>query len=574
MPASNRVETEDAVFHRRGTVRKVMAALPEHSFSTNWELHGWFMYDFANGAFFYGASPYFASLVPAQALEVAKEHFCGACLENEWAEDFENKGVCSNDSFDTYMSCEGNGDEWTAKIGKEASYVPFFGVEVGYASVFFICTVISVVLQLTAFLTMGSFADYGPNRKKMFFFFNKLGVLALLVVIFFKNDSHYLVNASMYIISTVCFSFCVVFYNAYMPLLVKALPEMKAVVDKEKNNPDKGEANVRIKEAEDEHMGKLSIKGIACGFIGVIIFLCGAFVMTWFSPPTNKWSTRLAIFTAGIWVLVFSTFTFVVLKERPGPPLPEGETYFEHSSKQAYGTLKNFKHLPELGKFMFSYFIFSDGTSTLAGAAIAFAQVELNFTFVQIGITLLLVTITGAAGCLIWWKIQTTFKISQKHVLMANLSLMGIIPLWGFIGMKTGSKTADIECYLAVILFGLNTGSQQAYTRTIYATLLPYGREAEYFSFYEVSDKGTAWLGPLVLWIVFDATGSFRKAFVFLEFFFVFGIFLIWLFDENKALKEKHEFDIEHNTYFVKNADQSFVRFSSAKGDDDVENTP
>jgi UMF1 family MFS transporter len=106
-------------------------------------------------------------------------------------------------------------------------------------------------------------------------------------------------------------------------------------------------------------------------------------------------------------------------------------------------------------------------------------------------------------------------------------------------------------------LFGLNTGSQQAFTRTIYSTLLPYGREAEYFSFYEVSDKGTAWLGPLVLGIVFDATGSFRQAFVYLEIFFILGLILLWFVDVPKALEEKREFDLNHNSYFLGHADEA-----------------
>ncbi len=103
----------------------------------------------------------------AQALEVAKTKFCGPCLYNEWAKDFENVGDCSNDDFNNFTACEAHGDKWTADIRKDASIVPFCGSEVGYASVFSYCTVLAVVFQLLLFLTMGSIADYGPNRKKM-----------------------------------------------------------------------------------------------------------------------------------------------------------------------------------------------------------------------------------------------------------------------------------------------------------------------------------------------------------------------------------------------------------------------
>ena len=177
---------------------------PAKSPKKSWELFGWFMYDAANGAFFYGASAYFPALVTSQAKSMAKEAFCGACLDNEWATDYENEGKCSNEDLMTFAACTDAGDEWNADISKEASNVAFLGGEVGYASVFSFCTTISVVLQLFFFLTMGSFADYGPNRKAMMFVFNQIGVVCLLLVIFFKKDSDYLLNASMYIISTVC----------------------------------------------------------------------------------------------------------------------------------------------------------------------------------------------------------------------------------------------------------------------------------------------------------------------------------------------------------------------------------
>ena len=41
-------------------------------------------------------------------------------------------------------------------------------------------------------------------------------------------------------------------------------------------------------------------------------------------------------------------------------------------------------------------------------------------------------------------------------------------------------------------------GGSQALSRSLFAQLIPPGKEAEYFSIYEVSDKGTSWLSPLV----------------------------------------------------------------------------
>src|SRR4029453_2403240 len=45
---------------------------------------------------------------------------------------------------------------------------------------------------------------------------------------------------------------------------------------------------------------------------------------------------------------------------------------------------------------------------------------------------------------------------------------------------------------------GLVLGGSQALSRSLFSQLIPKGREGEYFGLYEISDKGTSWLGPLL----------------------------------------------------------------------------
>ena len=46
---------------------------------------------------------------------------------------------------------------------------------------------------------------------------------------------------------------------------------------------------------------------------------------------------------------------------------------------------------------------------------------------------------------------------------------------------------------------GLVLGGSQALSRSLFSQLIPEGKEGEYFGFYEISDKGTSWLGPLLV---------------------------------------------------------------------------
>ena len=57
--------------------------------------------------------------------------------------------------------------------------------------------------------------------------------------------------------------------------------------------------------------------------------------------------------------------------------------------------------------------------------------------------------------------------------------------------------------------------------------MIPKGQEAEYFSLYEVSDKGTSWLAPLMFGLALQFTGSYRAAILSLVVFFVAGLTLL-----------------------------------------------
>ena len=57
--------------------------------------------------------------------------------------------------------------------------------------------------------------------------------------------------------------------------------------------------------------------------------------------------------------------------------------------------------------------------------------------------------------------------------------------------------------------------------------MIPKGREAEYYSLYEVSDKGTSWLAPLLFGLTLQLTGSYQYAILSMVVFFVAGLLLL-----------------------------------------------
>lgn len=152
-----------------------------------------------------------------------------------------------------------------------------------------------------------------------------------------------------------------------------------------------------------------------------------------------------------------------------------------------------------------------------------------------------------AAGSVYGYLISlaTLLQVLVLAILIVQFVAFGGAVLHGRLAARFGAKrtvlgslvgwTAVVCCayaltpgavgpFLAVgVGIGVVLGGTLALTRSMFSQLIPAGREAEYFSLYEIGEKGTSWLGPLLFATVADVTGSFRPAIVSLVVFFVVG---------------------------------------------------
>jgi len=70
-------------------------------------------------------------------------------------------------------------------------------------------------------------------------------------------------------------------------------------------------------------------------------------------------------------------------------------------------------------------------------------------------------------------------------------------------------------------------GGAQALSRSLYARLVPAGREAEFFSFFDVSGRMAGVAGPALFSLAAIVTGSGRGGVVAVAIFFVAGALLL-----------------------------------------------
>jgi MFS-type transporter involved in bile tolerance (Atg22 family) len=73
---------------------------------------------------------------------------------------------------------------------------------------------------------------------------------------------------------------------------------------------------------------------------------------------------------------------------------------------------------------------------------------------------------------------------------MANPERTRLLRRQSPIGLKSTP-----EAFLFAAIHGLCIGAVQSYSRTMMSDLLIPGKECEFFALYEITDKGSSWLG-------------------------------------------------------------------------------
>jgi UMF1 family MFS transporter len=187
-------------------------------------------------------------------------------------------------------------------------------------------------------------------------------------------------------------------------------------------------------------------------------------------------------------------------------------------------------------RYLLAYLIYNDGIQTVIFASSAFLEQELfpggNPVFLLR--IFLMVQFVAVVGALLFERLA--YLIDTKNAIIVSLVIWSGIVIYANQFLNTVSEAWIMAATIAIVL-----GGSQALSRSLFSKMIPAGREAAFFGLYEVSERGTSWMGPLLFSIVIARTGSYRMALLSLIFFFVAGLLLLWITDTNKGIKEANE---------------------------------
>jgi UMF1 family MFS transporter len=396
--------------------------------------------------------------------------------------------------------------------------VRFAGIPVAADSFFPYCVSISVGLQVLFLPILGAISDYSHLRKQMMRLFATIGAVAT-ICLFLVTAPLWWLGGVLFIVANLAFGAAIVFYNAYLPDI-----------------------------ATEDQRDSVSSYGWAMGYLGggLLLVLNLVFYLTSESlgVPTAL-AVRINLASAGIWWLGWSFFTWARLpRMRAHRPLPQEETYLSVGFKQLRSTLRDLKHFPETLKFLLAYFLYNDGIQTVIAVSATFAAAPVlrgglgvdQSTLTQV---ILMIQFVAFGGALLWGKLAEW--MGAKRSILVSLVIWAGVVVYAYFGLY--GDTRVLQFWILGAFIALVMGGSQAISRSLFAQLIPNGKEAEYYSFYEVSERGTSWTGPLLFGIMNQAFGSLRPAILSLIFFFVMGLILLPLVNVRKGIEKVKTFN-------------------------------
>ncbi|MET9735032.1 MFS transporter [Streptomyces sp. NPDC006458] len=369
-------------------------------------------------------------------------------------------------------------------------FVHPLGIPVRAGAFFPYAVSLSVIVSVLAMPLVGAAADRTGRKKPL------LGVAAYIGAgatagMFFLGGDRYLLGGALLIVANAAQSVAMMLYNSYLPQI--ATPEERDAV---------------------------SSRGWAFGYAAGALVLVADLVLYLAHDSfglSEGMAVRICLASAGLWWGAFALIPLRRLRDRR-TPVREATA---PGLKQLAATVRDMRRHPLTLGFLLAYLVYNDGIQTVISQASVYGSEELDLDQSTLITAVLLVQVLAVAGALALGRLARTY--GAKRTILGSLVAWTVTLAAGYF-LPAGQP---VWFFVLAAGIGLVLGGSQALSRSLFSHLVPPGKEAEYFSAYELSDRGMSWLGPLLFGLTFQLTGSYRDAIISLVAFFVLGFVLL-----------------------------------------------
>lgn len=381
-----------------------------------------------------------------------------------------------------------------------AMFPPFFhglatssGLPANVATAYWgYATGLSLALVAVVAPLLGAFADAAGNRLRLLAA-TALGGSAITAGFALIPAQGWVVAAAMFVAADVLFAASIVYYESLLPHLV-------------------GERD----------LDAVSSRGYAYGYVGGGLLLAvNAAMVTWptaFGLPSTGAAVRASFVSVGVWWALFS----LPLLRSVSEPAVAGARRDAQAWRASWGRLRaTWRDLHDyrpLVTFLLAYWVYSDGIGTIVKMATAYGT-ELGIGLRDLILALLLTQFVAWPGTLAFGRLAD--RLGARRVLQGGLVVYALICGLGFL-MRTAA-----HFYALAALVGLVQGGCQALSRSLFGSMVPRHKSAEFFGFFSTSSRAAGIAGPLLFALLGQLTGQSRWAILVLTIFFLAGAWLL-----------------------------------------------
>jgi UMF1 family MFS transporter len=363
---------------------------------------------------------------------------------------------------------------------------------------------VSVVTQIFALPIAGTIADFSPNKKRLMALFAYTGALATAAMFFLHGDE-YLFGGVLFLVANLMFGASIVVYNSFLPDI-----------------------------APVERRDAVSSAGWGIGYLGGGLLLALNLVLFMKAKAlglSESMAVRINLSSAGVWWALFSLIPLAAIRNRPPGRMRRANEGLLDNFREFAVTLRDMRHYPQTLRFLLAYLLYNDAVQAVIALAAQFGNDELKMPMADLTEVILMVQFVAFFGAFLFDWIAKA--IGAKPAVIVSLLIWTGVLVAMYVSVRTEGQFFVVAAIVAIVL-----GGTQALSRSLFSLMIPKGREAEYFGVYEISDKGTSWMCPLLFGLALQFTGNYRLAILSLITFFAAGLVVLWTVNVRDAAAE------------------------------------
>jgi len=314
---------------------------------------------------------------------------------------------------------------------------------------------------------LGAAADRGSRKKRFLVFFAYLGCL-MTAGLFLVHEGNWQLACLFYVFGLFGFSGSNIFYDSLLPFV-----------------------------ARDDSVDRVSGLGYGMGYLGGgLLFLINV-IMYWkpemFGLAGSMEAVRFAFLTVAVWWAGFTLITVAWVKEEDDSEIVSLGRAVSEGVAQVVNTLQKIRHLKTALLFLVAYWLYIDGVDTIIRMAVDYGM-SMGFGHEDLVLALLLTQFVAFPAAILYSRWGQ--RIGARRAIMIAIGIYMLVTVWGvFIESR-------MDFYVLAMVIGSVQGGIQALSRSYFTRLIPPGRTAEFFGFYNMLGKFAAIIGPVMVGLV------------------------------------------------------------------------